>query len=96
MELNVVFAGNPSFPNGGAMTKRWRYMIDHMNDSGISSHVMCTSIDIRSIKNNPFIGLYRKTDFINIICGVKKNNFLKFIRLGRTYLRKWYDPKKKI
>lgn len=95
MELNVVFAGNPSFPNGGAMTKRWRYMIDHMNDSGISSHVMCTSIDIQSIKNNPFIGLYRKTDFINIICGVKKNNFLKFIRLGRTYLRKWYDPQKK-
>ena len=29
---NIVFVGDPCFPNGGAMTKRWRYLVDFLND----------------------------------------------------------------
>ena len=39
---NIVFVGDPCFPNGGAMTKRWRYLVDFLNDKQIISHVLCT------------------------------------------------------
>lgn len=95
MELNIVFAGNPPFPNGGAMTKRWRYMIDYMNENKISSHIMCTSIEKKSVKNNPKTGLYGYADYVNLINNFDKYNFIKFAKLSKSYIKKWYREDKK-
>ena len=62
-ELNVVYIGQPTFPLGGATSKRRRYMVDYMNAHRIQSHILVCG---HTINNNPQCGRYGIADFYDI------------------------------
>lgn len=88
-ELNIVYIGTPPFPNGPAITKRRRFMVDYMNDNNISCHVLITGKTTFS-GNNAQYGTYGKCDYYNI-CG---NNIFKYNKVGKQYLQKWFNKNK--
>lgn len=90
-ELNVVYIGSPTFPNGFAMTKRWRYMVDHMNANGIQSHVLVCHHKIDGTFTNPEKGKYGLADYRDIRKLFVQKKWLSFYREGKRCLKEWYN-----
>lgn len=93
-ELNVVYIGSPTFPNGFAMTKRWRYMVDYMNDNGIKSHVLVCHHKIDETFINPKQGVYGLAEYVDIRHYMVDRKVFKFYRTGKRLLREWYHKDK--
>lgn len=88
--LNVVYIGSPSFPNGFAMTKRRRYMVDYMNAQGIQSHVLVCNHKKNSMFDNPHEGTYGLCTYFDVTPWAIKKNFYQFYKQGKTKLKKWF------
>lgn len=88
--LNVVYIGSPSFPNGFAMTKRRRYMVDYMNAQGIQSHVLVCNHKKNGQFDNPTEGSYGLCTYYDVTHWAIKKNFYRFYKLGKGKLREWY------
>lgn len=95
MELNVVYIGPLSFPLGYASTKRRRYMVDYMNDHGVSAHVLCTRHGVNDKLNNPQSGYYGATDYYDLSNYIRCFHFYRYYREGKKKLLQWFDSTKK-
>lgn len=89
-KLNIVFSGTPTFPEGTAMTKRRRYMVDYMNDHDIVCRVLITGFR-KSKANNSKQGLYKKTEFVDISNLFAEHRYISYYKKGKEFLRNWYD-----
>lgn len=88
--LNVVYIGAPSFPNGFAMTKRRRYMVDYMNEHNIQSHVLVCHHKKNGSFDNPSEGLYGLCTYYDATPWAIKKNFYQYYKQGRSRLKEWY------
>lgn len=88
--LNVVYIGPESFPEGGATTKRRRYMVDYMNANGIQSHYLCCDFKQREKRINDTRGLYGSCDYLDITPIADAKRYLDFWRTGKKQLKEWY------
>lgn len=88
--LNVVYIGSPSFPDGFAMTKRRRYMVDYMNTHGIQSHVLVCHYKQEGPYNNPEEGTYGTCTYCDITPLAAKKNFAAYYKKGREKLKEWF------
>ena len=93
-ELNVVYIGSPTFPNGFAMTKRWRYMVVYMNEKGIQSHVLVCHHKIDGTFSNPEHGKYGLAEYRDIRKLFVQKKWLSFYREGKQCLKDWYAKDK--
>lgn len=94
-QLNIVFLGIP-FPKGPAMTKRWRYMVDYLNDNGIESHCLVAQKESTKKCGNPKSGEYGKYNtYIDISEYAADKQYHKYVSTGKSYLKKWFNPQKK-
>lgn len=92
-ELNIVYIGSPTFPEGAATSKRRRYMVDYMNNHNISCHVIITGFG--KLRNgNPIEGIYGNCDFYDIRHLLKLTTLLKYYSNGEARLKEWYDGEK--
>lgn len=89
-QLNVVFIGSPAFPNGFAMTKRRRYLVDYMNAHGIQSHVLVCHHKKNKLYDNPEEGEYGLCTYCDITQFAVKRKFIAFYRRGKAKLKEWY------
>lgn len=89
-KLNIVFSGAPAFPNGTAMSKRRRYMVDYINDHKITCRVLVTGFR-ESKFNNPEHGYYNQTEYIDISNIFAKHKYISYYKKGKECLRNWYD-----
>ena len=88
--LNVVYIGAPSFPAGGATTKRRRYMVDYMNNHGIQSHYLVCDFKQRDKRLNDISGRYGLCDYIDITQLAADKKYLRFWNEGKKQLKAWY------
>lgn len=88
--LNIVLIGSPAFPEGSAITKRRRYIVDYLNSHNISCHVLVTGFR-KSETQNPNSGFYDKTEFVNISHLFAEHKYLSYFKKGKKYLKTWYD-----
>ena len=89
--LNVVYIGAPSFPIGGATTKRRRYMVDYMNNHGIQSHYLVCDFKQRDKRRiNDISGRYGLCDYIDITQLAADKKYLRFWNEGKKQLKTWY------
>lgn len=88
--LNVVYIGSPAFPNGFAMTKRRRYMVDYMNAQGIQSHVLVCHYKKEGLYNNPEEGIYGICTYCDITPLAAQRKFAIFYKKGRKKLKEWF------
>ncbi len=88
--LNVVFIGSPAFPNGFAMTKRRRYLVDYMNIHGIQSHVLVCNHKKNKQYDNPEEGEYGLCTYCDVTSFAVKKKFITFYRKGKAKLKEWY------
>lgn len=86
---NIVFVGDPCFPNGGAMTKRWRYLVDFLNDKQIISHVLCTALETNESYNNAQSGNYGLCSYVSLSSILCKKQILTFYKKSFALLKKW-------
>lgn len=94
-ELNVVYIGPLSFPLGYASTKRRRYMVDYMNEHGISAHVLCTRHGVNDKFSNPQNGYYGAADYYDLSSYIRHFHFHRYYREGKKKLLQWFDSTKK-
>lgn len=87
--LNIVYIGQNTFPNGTATTKRRRYMVDYMNEHGISSKVLVTFYR-RTLYDNKSRGFYKSTPYVDINDYILHGKLFKYIAIGKAWLKKWY------
>lgn len=92
--LNVVYIGSPSFPNGFAMTKRRRYMVDYMNEHNIQSHVLVCHHKKNSSFGNPAEGSYGLCTYYDVTHLAIKKNFYQYYKQGKGKLKEWYEEGK--
>lgn len=95
MELNVVYIGTPTFPIGGATTKRRRYMIDYLNNCGILSHYLVCDFKQRNQFINQIKGTYGLCDYYDITYLASQKKYTKYWREGKQYLLKSFKKDKK-
>ncbi len=93
--LNVVYIGSPTFPFGGAMSKRWRYMVDYMNAHDVQSHVMVCHYKIESPYQNPVKGIYGMADYRDLRLLFVQRKIWSFYCEGKEQLKSWYKSDKK-
>lgn len=89
-KLNVVFIGSPTFPNGFAMTKRRRYLVDYMNEHGIQSHVLVCHHKKNDMYDNPQDGEYGLCTYCDITPLAVKKDFLAYYKQGKSKLKEWF------
>lgn len=89
-KLNVVFIGSPSFPNGFAMTKRRRYLVDYMNEHGIRSHVLVCHHKKNDMYDNPQEGEYGLCTYYDVTPFAVKKDFIAYYKLGKVKLKEWF------
>lgn len=94
-ELNIVYIGPLSFPLGYASTKRRRYMVDYMNEHGISAHVLCTRHGVNDKFSNPQNGYYGAADYYDLSSYIRHFHFYRYYREGKKKLLQWFDSTKK-
>mgnify|MGYP000000524894 CR=1 FL=1 len=87
--LNVVFIGSPTFPNGFAMTKRRRYMIDYMNMHGIKSHVLVCHYKKEGLYDNPEEGTYGICTYCDVTPLAIQREFGAYYKKGKEKLKEW-------
>lgn len=95
MELNVVYIGTPTFPIGGATSKRRRYMIDYMNNHNIQSHYLVCDFKLHGKPVNNIKGIYGLCDYYDITHLAYNKKYIKFWNEGKSYLLNCYDQNKK-
>lgn len=93
--LNVVYIGSPSFPIGGATTKRRRYMVDYMNSHGIQSHYLVCDFKQRGKRQNATSGKYGLCDYYDITPLAERKQFCCFYKEGKKHLNGWYTEGKR-
>ena len=93
--LNVVYIGAPSFPIGGATTKRRRYMVDYMNNHGIQSHYLVCDFKQRGKRQNATSGKYGLCDYYDITPLAERKQFCCFYKEGKKHLNGWYTKGKR-
>lgn len=93
--LNVVYIGSPSFPLGAATSKRRRYMVDYMNENGISAHVLVVDFKHNRIQKNPQQGKYGNADFYDLSIFTSFTHIHSYIKIGKKKLEEWFDNDKK-
>lgn len=89
-KLNIVFSGAPAFPNGTAMSKRRRYMVDYMNYHNITCRVLVTGFRKSKFKN-PEHGYYNQTEYIDISNIFARHKYISYYKKGKEYLKNWYN-----
>lgn len=94
-ELNVVYIGSPTFPIGGATSKRRRYMIDYMNNHNIQSHYLICDFKQRGKPVNKIKGTYGFCNYYDITHFASNKNYIKFWNEGKRYLLSCYNQNKK-
>ena len=88
-KINIVFVGRPSFPIGGAMTKRHRYYIDYL--SSLYNVRVCNINTWNENSNNPHTGLYKDVvKYYNTSYPKKISSFLSISRWGTKLLKEHY------
>lgn len=89
-KLNIVLIGTATFPEGPAITKRRRFMVDYLNKHNIPCHVLVTGFRKSEIPN-PQSGFYGKTEFVNVSHLFAEHKYSSYYKKGKEYLRTWYD-----
>lgn len=89
-KLNIIFIGRPSFPIGGAMTKRHKYYIDYlMNIPGVSICNICTWNDGGQNKEN---GIYKDVvKYYNTQASKKISSFFSISKWANNILKQMYN-----
>jgi glycosyltransferase involved in cell wall biosynthesis len=91
--LNILFIKGQSFPNGYAMSKRHRYIVDYLNSENISSALIQTRTNI-DLFDNPIFGNYGFAKYINANQFWRKglfgkiNYFIKILSFIYTHCNK--------
>lgn len=93
--LNVVFVDPNTFPVGGAMTKRHRYLVDYLNAQGMESEVLVCDFKKRSSLSNPMEGRYGACVYKDITPIADSGRYLKFWREGKQFLKQSYKRGRK-
>src|SRR5659263_699516 len=95
-QLNILFIKGQSFPNGFAMARRHRYIVDYLNSQNISSGLIQTRTNTDPF-DNPVFGIYGLAKYLNAnyfwhkrFVG-KINYFVKVV----SFIYKHYDKSKR-
>lgn len=87
--LNIIYIGQQTFPMGTATSKRRRYMVDYLNNNGISNKVLITYYRKSVYKNNER-GVYGKTEYVDINKYITSRHFRRYYKEGFGLLKEWY------
>ncbi|RXP61848.1 glycosyltransferase [Lutibacter sp. HS1-25] len=94
-EFNFVFWNGIAFPKGYAMTKRRKYIVDHLNNKNITSAFIQTRSEI-DIFDNPKSGTYGLAKYVNHSYLFYESFFgkIKFVIELFRYLNLFFDKNK--